>query len=280
MNKSIHPCLWFDGNAKDAADFYCSIFNNSKLTVNTPMVVNFEIEGIKLMGLNGGPMFTINPSISLFVTCETDDEIETLWQKLSNGGRAMMSLQKYPWSEKYGWLKDKFGMTWQLMLGQLPLGGQKIVSSLLFVGAQYGKAQVAINNYTSIFKNSAIHFLDIYKDGEEQPEGNLKFGHFSLDGVHFAAMDGIGDHDFKFNEAVSFVVECDTQEEIDYYWEHLISNGGAEVQCGWLLDKFGVSWQIVPRSIASLVCDPEKGSSVMKAIMKMKKINIETLKNA
>ena len=154
MNKSIHPCLWFDGNAKDAADFYCSIFNNSKLTVNTPMVVNFEIEGIKLMGLNGGPMFTINPSISLFVTCETDDEIETLWQKLSNGGRAMMSLQKYPWSEKYGWLKDKFGMTWQLMLGQLPLGGQKIVSSLLFVGAQYGKAQVAINHYTSIFKNS------------------------------------------------------------------------------------------------------------------------------
>ena len=280
MNNFIHPCLWFDGNAKDAADFYCSIFNNSKVTANTPLVVNFEIEGIKIMGLNGGPMFKINPSISLFITCETDDEIETLWQKLSDGGSTMMTLQKYPWSEKYGWLVDKFGMTWQLMLGKLPLDGQKIVSSLLFVGTQYGKAQEAINHYTSIFKNSFIHFLDIYKDGEEQPEGNLKFGYFSLDGVQFAAMDGIGDHNFKFNEAVSFVVECNTQEEIDYYWEHLISNGGAEVQCGWLLDKFGVSWQIIPKSIASLVTNPENGSRAMQAMMKMKKINIEALKNA
>ena len=81
MNNNIFPCLWFDGNAKEAADFYCTVFSNSKVTTDTRMVVLFEIEGKKIMGLNGGPMFTINPSISLFVTCEASDEIERLYNK-------------------------------------------------------------------------------------------------------------------------------------------------------------------------------------------------------
>src|SRR4051812_27173691 len=134
MNNNIFPCLWFDGKAKEAAELYCSAFANSKITTDTPMVVQFEIEGKKLMGLNGGPMFTINPSISLFVTCDTDDEIEGIYNKLSDGGSVMMPLDKYPWAEKYGWVADKFGMSWQLMVGKLPEGAQKIVTSFLFVG--------------------------------------------------------------------------------------------------------------------------------------------------
>ena len=279
MNNNIFPCLWFDGNAKEAAEFYCSVFRNSKITTDTPVVVQFQIEGKKLMGLNGGAMFTINPSISLFVTCETNEEIDAVYNKLFEGGNAMMPLDKYPWSEKYAWVIDKFGMTWQLMLGKLPEGAQKIIASFLFVGKQYGKAQEAIKHYTSIFPNSAIHHMETYKAGEEQPEGSLKFGHFSLDKEMFAAMDGTGNHNFTFSEGVSLMVECETQEEIDNYWTKL-TEGGEESRCGWLKDKFGVSWQIVPKALGSFMKDSTKAQRVMAEVMKMKKLDIQTLADA
>ncbi|MDQ6813016.1 MAG: VOC family protein [Bacteroidota bacterium] len=279
MNNNICPCLWFDGNAKEAAEFYSTVFSNSKITTDTPMVVLFEIEGKKMMGLNGGPMFKINPSISMFVTCESDEEIERIYKKLMEGGKAMMALDKYPWSEKYAWVADKFGMTWQLMRGNLPEGAQKIVTSFLFTGQQYGKAQEAMKHYTSIFPGSAIYYQEIYKAGEPQPEGNLKFGQFGLSNEFFAAMDGIGDHNFAFNEAVSLMVECETQEEIDTYWAKL-TEGGQESRCGWLKDKFGVSWQIVPKNLSRLMSDPAKAQRVMAEVMKMKKLDIQTLVNA
>jgi len=140
MNSTIYPCLWFDGKAQEAAKFYCSVFKNSKITIDTPMVVNFELNGKKFMGLNGGP-------------------------------------------------------------------------------------------------------------------------------------------NFKFNEAISFVIDCETQEEIDYYWTKL-SEGGSEQQCGWLKDKYGVSWQVVPTILGKLMSNPEKSGRVMQAFMKMKKFDIEKLMNA
>jgi predicted 3-demethylubiquinone-9 3-methyltransferase (glyoxalase superfamily) len=279
MKNNIVPCLWFDGKAKEAADFYCSVFSNSKVTTDTPMVVRFEIEGKQLMGLNGGAQFKINPSISFFVTCQTDEEINRIYKSLMEGGYALMDLDKYPWSEKYAWIADKFGLTWQLMLGTLPEGGQKITASFLFVGEQYGKAQDAIKLYTSIFPNSAIHHLETYKAGEEQSEGNLKFGHFSLSNEMFAAMDGIGNHNFKFNEAFSLMVECETQAEIDEYWTRL-TEGGEESRCGWLKDRFGVSWQIVPKVLGRLMTDPSKAQRVMPKIMEMNKLDLEVLSNA
>ena len=280
MNNQIYPCLWFDGNAKQAAELYCSIFNDSKITADTPMVVNFELYGKKMMGLNGGPMFKINPSISMMVTCASNEEIEIVWSKLIEGGTAMMALDKYPWSEKYGWVMDKFGMTWQLMLGELPPNGQKIVTTFLFVGDVYGKAQDAIELYTSIFPNSQAYELQRYKEGEGQQVGSLKFGHFSLAKNLFAAMDGFGAHDFKFNEGVSLVVNCDTQEEIDNYWNKLTRDGGEESRCGWLKDKFGVSWQIVPTILGMLISNLDKAPKVMQAFMQMKKIDIKQLEDA
>ncbi|HQE34113.1 MAG TPA: VOC family protein [Flavobacterium alvei] len=278
MKKTIYPCLWFDGNAKASADFYCSIFKNSKIINNTPMVVRFEIEGKLIMGLNGGPMFKINPSISLFVTCETNEEIESIWNQLSKEGTIMMPLDQYPWSEKYGFVADKFGVCWQLMLGEIPPNGQKIMPCFLFVEEQYGKAQAAIKQYTSIFPNSEIQDLSIDESEDPQQKGSLKFGNFKLQNELFAAMDGFGKHQFQFNEGVSLVVECDTQDEIDNYWTKL-TEGGSESQCGWLKDRFGVSWQIVPTILSELMSDPEKASRVVQAFMKMKKFNIETLLN-
>lgn len=141
MIKQMYPCLWFDGNAREAADFYCSVFPNSKLINDSGMVVNFEINGQFLMGLNGG------------------------------------------------------------------------------------------------------------------------------------------DH-YKFNEAVSFVIPCKDQEEIDYYWSKLTGDGGEEGKCGWCKDKFGLSWQVIPSILNLLVSDPERGQRVVQAFLKMKKFDIETLQNA
>ncbi|MEP7323866.1 MAG: VOC family protein [Saprospiraceae bacterium] len=279
MSNEIYPCLWFDNQAKEAADFYCSAFPDAKITSENPMVVIFEIEGKKFMGLNGGPIFKINPSISMMVTCSTDEEIQGIWDALSKGGSALMGLDKYPWSERYGWIKDKYGMTWQLMKGDLPIGAPKIKPSFLFANKQYGRAEEAIKFYTSVFPDSAIQDLQLYLPGENQAEGKLKFGDFRLNQNLFSAMDGPGDHQFTFNEALSFVVNCDTQEEIDYYWNKL-TEGGEESMCGWLKDKFGVSWQIVPVILGKLMGDPVKGPRVIKAFMKMKKFDIEALKNA
>ena len=274
MKNSIHPCLWFDGNAKEAATFYCSIFSNSKITVDTPMVVNFELMGKKFMGLNGGPMFKINPSISIFVYCKTADETDEIYNRLADGGEPLMHIGKYDWSERYGWIKDRFGVTWQVMLS----AEEKICPSLLFTGDKFGKAEEAINFYTTVFDNSTVDAMHHYPN-ETPFAGKVLFSDFNLNQYNITAMDGPGEHAYTFNEAVSIVVECDTQEEIDYYWNKL-TEGGEESRCGWLKDKFGISWQIVPAILGRLMSDPEKGARVIQAFMQMKKFNIKKLMEA
>ncbi|MES2514047.1 MAG: VOC family protein [Bacteroidota bacterium] len=140
----------------------------------------------------------------------------------------------------------------------------------------------AVNFYTSIFKNSSIGSISRYgKQGYEfhgMPEGTALVVPFTLNGMNFSALNG-GPR-FTFNESMSVVVSCDTQEEIDHYWNNLTADGGKESQCGWLKDKFGVSWQIVPSMLGALMSDPEKAGRVTAAFMQMKKLNIEILKNA
>ncbi|MEI6410350.1 MAG: VOC family protein, partial [Bacteroidota bacterium] len=116
----------------------------------------------------------------------------------------------------------------------------------------------------------------------QDPEGTINHAQFSLDGQMFIVMDSAHPHQFQFNEALSFVVHCDTQVEIDYYWEKLTSNGGEEGQCGWLKDPFGVSWQVVPVNLGALLGnqDPAKAQRAMQAMMQMKKLNIEALREA
>lgn len=275
MKNLIHPCLWFDGQAKAAAQWYCSLFKNSSITADTPLVVKFELEGSEFMALNGGPEFKINPSISVFVLCESVEETNTLWQKLIEGGKALIPINKYDWSERYGWLQDRFGLTWQISLnGDAPIR-QKIRSCMLFTRERFGMAEKALNFYTSIFEHSSIDLLMHYPEGTEHA-GKVLYSEFKLNRQNLIAMDGPGVHDYTFNEGVSFVVECESQKEIDYYWEKL-TEGGQESMCGWLKDQFGVSWQIVPAVLAELMSDPERGPKVMEAFMKMKKFDIDTL---
>jgi predicted 3-demethylubiquinone-9 3-methyltransferase (glyoxalase superfamily) len=157
-------------------------------------------------------MFKFNPSISFLVACRTKDEVDALWKPLSEGGQALMELGEYPFSGRYGWTQDKYGLSWQVMLmGNIPVG-QKITPTLMFVGDQAGRAEEAIKLYTSIFPKSGIGDILRYGKGEEpDKEGTVKHAGFTLEGQSFAAMDSAHRHNFAFNEAVSLMELCETQ---------------------------------------------------------------------
>jgi len=152
----------------------------------------------------------------------------------------------------------------------------------MFVGSVCGKAEQAVNFWTSVFREAKVDAILRFGKGEEpDKEGTLKYAAFSLLGQEFGAMDSAYEHSFAFNEAISFILHCDTQEEIDYYWKKLSAVPEAE-QCGWLKDKFGLSWQIVPTAMDEMM---RKGSKeqimrVTEAFLIMKKFDIESLKQA
>jgi predicted 3-demethylubiquinone-9 3-methyltransferase (glyoxalase superfamily) len=279
MKNMIYPCLWFNGEAREAAEFYCSVFNDSVITADNQLVVTFESAGQKFMCLNGGPEFSFNPSVSFFVLFETEEEIDKTWKKLLEQGTVLMQLDKYEWSARYGWIQDRFGISWQLSFGRMEEVGQKFSPALLFTGKQNGKAEQAVQFYTSVFEGSGVSGILRYKKGENEVEGTVKHAQFNLGKYLFMAMDSSFQHQFSFNEAISFVVDCETQAEIDYYWEKL-TEGGQESMCGWLKDKFGVSWQIVPTILGKLMSDSSKSQRVIKAFMQMRKFEIEKLINA
>lgn len=294
--QKIIPHLWFDDQAEEAVAFYTSIFDNSKIGHKTRygkeeyeihgqpevkiMTVEFEIANHNFIALNGGPHFKFTPAISFYVTCETEREVDELWNQLSEGGTPMMPLDKYEWSEKYGWIKDRYGLTWQISLGKLDdVHGQKIVPSLMFVG-EGGQAEEAINLYTSLFDDSKITGILRYKEGEDQPEGTVKHAQFRLNKREvFMAMDTDPKYaDFTFNEAISLLIKCETQKEIDHFWDSLSAVPEAE-QCGWLKDKFGVSWQVAPTALHKMLrdSDGEKVARVTREFLQMKKFDIKKL---
>lgn len=278
MKNKIYPCLWFNGNAEEAARFYCSVFRDSGIEDVNPMVTTFRSSGEKFMCLNGGPEFSFNSSISFYVVCETEEEVNAYWQALIEGGAALMPLDKYNWSPRYGWLKDKYGLNWQLAAGKMEDVGQKFTPMLMFTGTQAGNAEKAIKTYTSIFSESSVVGIMRYPPGQKD-EGLVMHAQFKLDGHVFMCMDSSMDHGVQFNESVSFVVECENQEQIDHFWNKL-TEGGTESMCGWLKDPFGVSWQIVPKVLGQLMQDPDRSARVVQAFMKMKKFDIQQLMEA
>ncbi|WPR74449.1 VOC family protein [Algoriphagus sp. NG3] len=279
LNKPIFPCLWFDGNAKEAAKFYCSVFSDSAIVDENPLVVTFRSSGQLFMCLNGGPKFSFTPAVSFYTILSDDMEIQVVWDRLSENGRALMPLDSYPWSNKYGWVQDQFGVTWQLTIDRPEYSDQKFIPALMFTGTKFGKAEEAIDFYTGIFGESKIRLVSRYEaDDANGQDGKINHAQFELSGTLFAAMDSALVHNFDFNEALSLVVECRNQDEIDYFWDKL-KEGGREDQCGWLKDKFGVSWQIVPEILPELLRDPSRSERVVQAFMKMRKFDIETLEN-
>jgi len=289
--QTITPHLWFDKEAKDAAKLYTSLFKDSKIKStttlhNTPSgsvdLLTIQLIGQEFRLINAGPLFKFTPAVSFLVACETKDDVDTLWKELSKGGTPLMELGEYPFSERYGWTQDRYGLSWQIMF----MGGreieQPITPTLMFVGEQCGRAEEAVNFYASVFHHAEVgHILRYGKNDGPDKEGTVKHAGVSLEGESFAVMDSAHRHNFTFNEAISFMVHCNTQEEIDYFWSKLSADPKNE-QCGWLKDKFGLSWQIVPTLMDQMLGDKDqtKLARVTEALLKMKKFDIAKLKEA
>lgn len=280
MNNSIYPCLTLKGKVAEAADFYIHTFGEGKIVQTSPYVILIELSGQKVMLLNDGPSSSPNASISFMVICETAEETEQYWNKLIDGGKALMPLDSYDWSTKYGWVEDKYGVSWQLYTGRKNDTPQKFCPTLMFTKANAGKASDAIHFYTKLFPQSDIEGIMEYAEGDGDTPGFVKHAQFKIKDFIAMAMDSSAAHAFSFNDAISLVVNCDNQAEIDKYWDQLTADGGKEIACGWLVDKYGVSWQIIPKVLGQLMTDPERSQRVMAALMKMKKLIIADLENA
>jgi predicted 3-demethylubiquinone-9 3-methyltransferase (glyoxalase superfamily) len=280
MNNSIYPCITIKNRISEASDFYRNTFEEAKILHTSQWVIQLELSGQKFMLLNEGPSSTPNPSISFMVMTRSAEETERYWNKLMEGGSALMALDTYPWSSKYGWLQDKYGVSWQLYTSDQNNIPQKICPTLMFTGANAGKATEAINYYTSIFPQSRIEGILNYSAEDGENTDFVKHAQFTIKDFVIMAMDSSLQHGFSFNDATSLVVECETQTEIDTYWDKLTSEGGQEVACGWLTDKYGISWQIIPKVLGKLMTDPQRAPRAMNALMQMKKLIIADLENA
>jgi predicted 3-demethylubiquinone-9 3-methyltransferase (glyoxalase superfamily) len=294
----ITPHLWFDTQAKEAAEFYSTVFPDSQVTNvstlrDTPSgdcdVVSFTVWGHDFMAISAGPLFRINPSISFFVNFDPASvpdaaaALDRIWAQLSDGGNVLMPLGEYPFSKHYGWVADRYGVSWQLILSD-PDGDPRptIVPSLMFTGPVCGKAAEARDTYISAFGDAVLGQSVPHPEGSEPDEpGTTMFSDFRLADVWLAAMDSAYDHGFGFNEAVSLMINCSDQDEIDHYWERLSAVPEAE-QCGWLKDRYGVSWQVVPAALAEMMSQgtQDQIDRVTQAFLPMKKFDLAALRAA
>lgn len=294
-NTPIVPCLWLDSEAEEAASFYTRTFPGGRVlgvsrypeSADNPggkprgsvLTVEFEIAGQRFTALNGGPQFKINPTISFFAFTATTDETDSIFAALAEGGKVLMPIDAYPWSERYGWVQDRFGVSWQVMTGREP-EGPTIVPCLMFSGAQHGRAEEAMRFYTEVFDGGSIESVARYT-ADEAPVGTVKHGRFVLAGQHMVAMDSHLEHEHTFDEGLSLQIMCDDQAELDRYWDRL-TDGGEEGPCGWLKDRFGVSWQVVPNAMSDwMLSDDAAGRDrAFEAMLPMKKLDISALQRA
>ena len=282
--QKIQTFIWFKDQAEEAAKLYTSGIKNSKIVSTMPgpggkpMGVTVSLDGRELILFNGGPLYNPTASISFTLYCASEEEIDGVWKVLSDGGKVIMELAQYPWAKKYSWVEDKFGVSWQLTFSQ---ERRPVTPSFLFNAAQQGKAEEAINLWTSQFPNSTINFISRYEAGEPGPLGQIKFCSFTLEGLDFIAMDSGHPMDVPFTPGISMFINCQAQDEVDHLWDKL-AEGGRHDRCGWLQDKFGVSWQVVPTELGRLLGDkdPAKAGRVMQAMLKMTKLDIQALQDA
>ena len=298
----IVPNIWCDGTADAAAEFYLRAFAGLHGTAHvrtdrypTEGLLDFQrplagktltqeldLAGHRFILVNAGDEFAPNPSISFFVNADPsrmDDPrgtLDALWAELTDGGRVLMDLGPYPHSEHYGWVEDRHGVSWQLMLTD-PAGDPRpvIIPQLMFCGPAQNRAAEALDHYLAVFDDAAPGQRVTYGDMGHVPEGGLVeagsivFADARLRGEWVAAMDSAVTQDFTFTEGVSLMVQCRDQSEIDRLWEALSAVPEAE-QCGWLKDRWGVSWQIVPEAMGELMERP----GAFEALLGMKKLVI------
>ncbi len=287
----ITPFLWFEKDIDAIGAYYKELFGATLKRAggldDTPSghvdMGTLTIYGQEFQIMTAGPYLPFTPSVSFIVSCASVDEVKELWNRILPTGKVLMDLAAYPFAEQYGWITDQYGVSWQIMHMSGVPAPQKVTPTLMFAGARSGKGEEAMHLYADIFKPSAIDYTMHYEAGENtQTSGTLKHGGVTLDGYHMSLMDSGVKNDLDFNQAISFVVTCKDQAEIDYYWDALTKDGGNEVQCGWLNDKYGMPWQIVPEAMERMMSTgtKEQIARVTSAFMQMKKFDTAVLEHA
>jgi predicted 3-demethylubiquinone-9 3-methyltransferase (glyoxalase superfamily) len=292
----IVSCLWFDQNAADGVRLYTEALPDARHAATSyypeahdspsgvaggkELTVAFEAGGCSFTTLNGGPHFKPNPSVSFFLEVASAEDVNRIAGLLLAGGKALMALGSYPWSDRYGWVSDRFGFSWQVMVPRSPVERVAIAPCLMFSDDRHGRAEEAMRAYAEIFPESQVQSIVRYEAGEG-PTDTVKHGRVTLAGKTFVAMDSHAPHGFAFNEAISFQVMCHDQTEVDRYYTAL-SHGGAESRCGWLKDRFGLSWQIVPVDMPRWMTGGDRAARdrAFQAMMTMKKLDIAAMEKA
>lgn len=292
MTIHISPCVWFQSEGHLAMDRYASVVPGAaQLTSSNypdetpgrhgmagghPLMVVHRLGPTMMQALNGGPQYRPNPAVSYVLQLETGEQVDAAWTALVENGEVLMPLQAYAWSERYGWCNDRWGVSWQVLLTPTAEVGV-VASALLFTGARAGRADAAMSRYASLFPDANV----LVRQTTEGADGGTRLQHAQLRvGGHVLWFgDSDIDHAFTFSPGNSLVATCDTQDEIDHLWHALSAVPEAEA-CGWLVDEFGVSWQIVPRQLGSLMSDPALAGHVMPALLQMKKLDLAALRDA
>ena len=284
----IAPCLWFNDDGPAAARFYAATFHPERpapAIADGALVVEVDLSGVRFQALSAGPVFRPNPSISFFVHVARDAEVQRIVAAFLEGGQALMPLGSYPWSPCYAWVQDRFGVSWQVLVGGAPLSTTtpSVAPSLLFSGAVQGRARAAIDHYVGVFGGDVAR-VEVYGDDDHvdaKARGLVKHARFRLAGQEFVVGDSPIEHAFAFSEGVSLSVRCADQAEVDRVWDAL-KDGGSESRCGWLKDRFGVSWQVVPDALVQLQRrgDAAANARMMQAMMTMAKLDVAALQRA
>ncbi len=295
--QKITPNLWFAGDAAEGAELYASTFPNARVVSTSyypdeglpdfqrefagkPLTVSVEIDGFRIQLINAGASYRPNPSLSFMVNFDPSSDpdarerIDDVWAKLADGGRVLMPLGEYPFSVRYGWVEDRFGVNWQLILTD-PTGEPRpfVMPAFLFSGDAQDRAREAVDYYTSVLPDSRLGSLVEYpQQSGPAAAGAVMFADFTLAGQWFVAMDSAAEMSEGFTPGYSLSVECTDQDEIDRLWDALSSVPEAE-QCGWCVDRFGVSWQVVPERMDELMEAP----GAFQAMLEMKKLVIADL---
>lgn len=297
MTQKIVPNIWFAGNAGEAGEFYTTALPQASAHVamhypdelpdfqkgleGEPVVVDLDVAGFRITMINSDDTARPTPSISFMLNFDPllfDDDadaartaLDETWAALSDGGQALMPLGEYPFSPHYGWVQDRFGVSWQLMLTD-PTGDPRpfVITQIMFSGDVQDRAREAVDLYLSLFDDTAYGTVVAYEQASgTAAAGSIMFGEFRIGEQWFSFMDSNVRHDFGFTPGVSLEIRCADQAEIDHFWNALSAVPDAE-QCGWLVDRYGVSWQVVPQNMDELLAKP----GAYKRMLGMKKLVI------
>lgn len=299
--QKIVPNIWCNRNAEDVARFYASVFPDSEWRVASRypdtdlpdfqkdfagdvLTIDMTIAGTDVALINADDMGKPNPAISFMVNVDplfyegsvdrAREALDELWVRLAEGGTVLMPLDAYPFSARYGWVQDRFGFSWQLMLTD-PEGDPRpfLLPALLFAGPAQNLAETAVDRYVSVFDDAALGARVHYaQQTGPASAGAVQFSDFRIGDQWIVAMDSGVPQDFTFGYGTSLEVRCDDQAEIDRYWEGLSHDPDAEA-CGWLRDFAGLNWQIVPKDMEELMKHP----GAYGRMLEMKKIIIAEL---